>query len=42
MNLRKDFELWTFNIIETVYRLSGLNVFFILFWLGMAPIDSCV
>ena len=46
MNLRKDFELWTFNIVETVIDYGtfevGLSVFFIMLWLGMTVIDSCV
>jgi hypothetical protein len=46
MSLRKDFELLTFNILETVIDYGtfdvGLNVFCIMLWLGMATIDSCV
>ena len=46
MNLRKDYKFWTFNIVETVIDYGtfevGLNVFFIMLWLGMASIDSCV
>jgi hypothetical protein len=43
MNLRRDFELWTINIVETVidYRTFevGLNVSYIMLWLVMALID---
>jgi hypothetical protein len=46
MNLRRDLELWTFNIVETAidYRdlEVGLNVFCIILCLGMPPIDSYV
>ena len=46
MNLRRNFELWTYNTVETVIDYGtfevGLNVFFIMLWLGMATIDSCV
>jgi hypothetical protein len=46
MNLRRDFELLTFNIIVTfidyVTFEVRLNVFYIILWLGMTPIDSCV
>jgi hypothetical protein len=44
--IRRDFELWTFNIVETVIDFGtlevGLNVFCTMLWLSMAPIDSCV
>jgi hypothetical protein len=43
MNLRRDFELWTFNIVEIAIDYGGLevglNVIFIILCLGMAPID---
>ena len=46
MSLRKDFELLTFNILETVIDYGtfevGLNVFCIMLCLGMAPEDSCL
>jgi len=46
MNLRRDFEVWPFNIVETVIGYGtfkvGLNVFCIMLRLGMAPIDSLV
>jgi hypothetical protein len=46
MNLRKDFELWIFNIVETIVDIGtfevGLDVFFIMVWLDVAPIDSCI
>jgi hypothetical protein len=47
MNLRKDFKLWNFNIVETAIKLWELwnldyKYFFIVLWLGMVPIDSCV
>jgi hypothetical protein len=44
MDLRRDFELWTFNIVETAMGILevGLNVLFIMLWLDMAPIDSYV
>ena len=46
MNLKRDFELWTFNIVETVVDYGtfevGINVFCIMLWLCMAPIDSYV
>jgi hypothetical protein len=45
MTLRRDFELQTFNIVETIIDYGTpeieLNVFCIMLWLGMAPIDSC-
>ena len=41
MNLRRNFELWTSNIVATVIDYGtfevGLNVFCIMLWLGMAP-----
>ena len=44
MNLRRNFELWTSNIVATVTDYGTfevvLNVFCIMLWLGMAPIDS--
>ena len=44
--LRRDFELWTFNIVETAIDYGTLevrlNIFCITVWLAMAPIDSCV
>jgi hypothetical protein len=47
MNLRRDFELWTFNIVETAiaYGDSGswtICSFLMMLWPGMASIDSCV
>jgi len=46
MNLRRDFECWTFNIVETAIDYGdlevGLNALFIILWLGMAPTDSCL
>ena len=46
IKLKRDFELWTFNIVETVKDCGtlevGLNVVCIILWLGMAPIDLCV
>jgi hypothetical protein len=45
MDLRRDFELWTFNIVETAIDYGdfgiGLNEF-IMLCLGMLPIDSDV
>jgi hypothetical protein len=42
MNLRRDFKLWIFNIVETAIDMGifevGLNVFFIMLWVGMTPI----
>jgi hypothetical protein len=51
MNLRGNFELWTFNIVETVLEETvldkspqtfeiGINVLCTMLWLGMAPTDS--
>lgn len=44
MNLRRDFEFWTFNTVETVRDFGtfevGLNMFSIILWLGMALTDS--
>jgi hypothetical protein len=44
VNLRRDFELWTFNTVETAIDHGDfeveLNVFFIMLCLGMALIDS--
>jgi hypothetical protein len=46
MDLRKDFELWTCNIVETFTGYGtfefGLKIFCIMVCLGMALIDSCV
>jgi hypothetical protein len=46
MNLRRDFELWTFNTVETAIDYgdfrSWTNIFFIMLWVSMAFIDSCV
>ena len=47
MNLRRDLELWTFNIVETAMTMRtlkvGLNTFCIMLCLSMPPpIDSCV
>jgi hypothetical protein len=46
MNLRREFELWTFNIVGTAIDCGnlevGLNVCFYLLWRDMAPTDSCV
>jgi hypothetical protein len=46
MNLRRDFELWIFNIVETVEDDGtfdvGPNLFCIMVWLGMAWTDSCL
>ena len=40
MNLRRDFEIWTFNIVETRYGgfKIGLSVFCIRLWLDMHPL----
>jgi hypothetical protein len=41
MNLQRDFELWTCNIVETVVDYGtfevGVYVFCTMPWLGMAP-----
>jgi hypothetical protein len=38
MNLRKDFELWTFNVETTVdYRTFEVGLMYFALWLGMAP-----
>jgi hypothetical protein len=46
MYLRREFELWTFNILGTAMMMGtfevGLNVFFIMLCLGMAQIDAYV
>jgi hypothetical protein len=47
MNFRRDFELWAFNIVETVKDYGtfdvGSNVFCIILWLSMTSIAlSCL
>jgi hypothetical protein len=46
MDLKRDFELWTFNIVETAVDYGvfevGLNVLFIMLQPDMVPIDSHV
>ena len=46
MNLRRNFELWIFNIVETTIDFGSfeveLIVFCIMLCLGMAHIDSDV
>jgi hypothetical protein len=46
MNLRRDLELWTFNIVETAIDYGDLevelNVFYIILCMDMAPIDSYI
>ena len=46
MDLRRDFEIWNFNIVETAMDYgdfgSWTKCIFIMLWLGIAPINSCV
>jgi hypothetical protein len=46
MNFRRDFEHWTFNIVEIVLDHETfevvINVFCNYAMLGMAPVDSYV
>ena len=46
MNLRRDLELWTFNIVETAIDYGsfevGLTILCIMLCLGMALIDICL
>jgi hypothetical protein len=44
INLRRDFELFTLlRLLQTMGTIEvGLNVFYIMLWPGMSPIDSCV
>ena len=45
MNLRRDLELWTFNIVETAIDYedfgSWTKCICIMLCLSMVPIDSC-
>jgi hypothetical protein len=46
MNLRRNFELWTLNIAETITDYgtfaTRINVFCIMLWLDVASIVSYV
>ena len=46
ISIRRDFELWIFNIVETAIDHgdfgSWTKLIFIILWLSMAPIYSCV
>ena len=47
MNLKRDFKLWTFNIVETAIDYEDFGswikyIFYHMLWVGLAAIDSCV
>jgi hypothetical protein len=47
MNLRRDFELWTFNIVETAIDYGDFGswikcTIFIMLWPDIAPTDMCL
>jgi hypothetical protein len=45
MNLRRDFELWTFKIVETAIDYGVFESWTkcnFYYTMGMAPIDSCL
>lgn len=46
LNLRRDFDLWTFNTLETIIDYGNFwsytKCVFIMLWLGMTPKDTCV